>query len=410
MDETDGAMFLTGATGFLGMELLARYLERTDRRIYALVRGVDDGEAHRRMQRTLLALFGPAHPYADRVVALRGDMTQVGMGIGARVDSLAGMVSEIVHCAASVSFELPLEQARVINVDGTRRVLEFAERCQARGRLRRMSYMSTAYVAGEKAGCFSEDDLDHGQGFRNGYEQSKFEAECLVHRSQRELPITVFRPSIIVGEQQSGWTASFNVLYWPLRAFSLGAYLALPGRYEAPVDVVPVDYVADAVFALSRVRQTEGATFHLTAGTHASSVGELIELATRFFRRRAPWLVDPSVYHRAVHPMLLTGAQDERVRRALRRSEVYFPYFAAQVRFDDRRARVALRGAGIAAPPLHSYFDRLIRFALAAEWGKRPITRARATGRAVPPTRQAPPAHYAYPPPTSHSPRQALVK
>ena len=410
MDEIEGAVFLTGATGFLGMELLARYLERTDRRIYALVRSADDGEAQRRIQRTLLALFGPAHPYGDRVVALRGDMTQVGMGIGARADSLAGAVSEIMHCAASVSFELPLEQARVINVDGTRRVLEFAERCQARGRLRRMSYISTAYVAGEKVGCFSEDDLDHGQGFRNSYEQSKFEAECLVHRSLRALPITVFRPSIIVGEQQSGWTASFNVMYWPLRAFSQGTYLALPGRCEAPVDVVPVDYVADAVFALSRIRQAEGTTFHLTAGTHASSVGELIELATRFFRRRAPRLVDPSVYRRAVHPMLLTGAQDERVRRALRRSEVYFPYFAVQVRFDDRRARVALRGAGIAAPPLHSYFDRLVRFALAAKWGKRRITRATAMGRAAPPARQAPPAHYVYPAPTSHSTRPALVK
>jgi thioester reductase-like protein len=392
-------VFLTGATGFLGMELLARYLERTDHRVYALVRGADDRQARARIQRTLLELFGPVHPYADRVFALRGDVTQAGMGVTVDIDALAERVSEIVHCAADVSFELPLEQARVINVDGTRRVLEFAERCHARGRLRRMSYISTAYVAGEHAGCFSEDDLDHGQGFRNSYEQSKFEAECLVHRSMRALPVTIFRPSIIVGEQQSGWTASFNVLYWPLRAFSRGTYVALPGRYESPVDVVPVDYVADAVFALSRIPQAAGATFHLTAGTHASSVGELIEMATRFFRRRVPWLVDPSVYRRAVHPVLLRGAQDDRIRIALQRSEAYFPYFAMRVHFDDRRARVALRGAGIVTPPLDSYFDRLVRFALAAEWGRRRITRATATGRTAPPTRQAPPSHQQHPRP-----------
>jgi len=410
VDETEGAVFLTGATGFLGMELLARYLEQTERRIYALVRGADELEAHRRIQRTLLELFGPVHRYADRVVALRGDVTQVGMGIAPSIDRLAERVDEIVHCAAAVSFELPLEQSRVINVDGTRRVLEFAERCQARGGLRRMSYISTAYVAGEHAGCFSEDDLDHGQRFRNGYEQSKFEAECLVHRSLEELPITVFRPSIIVGEQHSGWTGSFNVLYWPLRVFSRGTYVALPGRHAAPVDVVPVDYVADAVLALSRIPEAEGATFHLTAGTQASSVGELIELATRFFRRRVPWLVDPSVYHRAVHPMLLRGAQDERVRMALQRSEVYFPYFAMRVHFDDRRARVALRGAGIATPPLASYFDRLVRFAIASQWGRRRITRATAMGHVRPQARQAPVAKDPHPRAAAQPPASLIVR
>jgi len=337
-------------------------------------------------------------------------MTQLNMGLAVGVEWLAERVSEIVHCAAAVSFELPLEQARVTNVDGTRRVLEFAERCKAQGSLRRMSYISTAYVAGEHSGCFSEDDLDHGNGFRNSYEQSKFEAECLVQRARREIPLTVFRPSIIVGEQHSGWTSSFNVLYWPLRAFSRGTYLALPARQESPVDVVPVDYVADAVFALSRMRESEGATFHLTAGTEASTVGEVVELATRFFRRRMPRLLDPAVYHRAVHPILLRGTQDERVRRALRRSETYFPYFAMRVSFDDRRAQVALRGAGIGAPPLSSYFDRLVRFALAAEWGRRHITRATATGRTAPAPRHAPAVAHRAPRPAPLAPPPVLAK
>jgi thioester reductase-like protein len=369
---------MTGATGFVGMELLARYLERTDRRVYALVRAAGEAEAQARMRRTLLDLFGPAHPYAQRVVAVRGDITRVGLGVAGGLEPLVERVSEIVHAAASVSFELEAQATRAINLDGTRRVLELAERCHARGTLRRMIHISTAYVAGEHEGCFSEDELDVGQRFRNSYEQSKFEAECMIARSHRQLPLTIFRPSIIVGNRVSGWTASFNVLYWPLRAFARGAYAMLPARADAPVDVVPIDYVADAIFALSRRREAAGATFHLTAGRHASTVGELVRLASAFFRRPAPRLLEPSLYHSVVHPLLVRATEDERTRRALARSEVYFPYFAMRVAFDERKARIALRGSSIAPAPLHSYFDRLVGFALAAEWGRRRIARATA--------------------------------
>jgi long-chain acyl-CoA synthetase len=258
-------------------------------------------------------------------------------------------------------------------------VLELAERCQQRGAgLRRFSYISTAYVAGQHRGCFSEDDLERGQRFRNTYEQSKFEAERMVAERRGRLPVTVLRPSIVVGARDSGWTASFNVLYWPLRVFARGGYAALPARGEATVDVVPVDYVADATFALSQAPEAEGTTFHLTAGADASSVGELVELASDFFKRPAPRLVDPLLYRRVLHPLLVRGARDERRRRSLRRTETFFPYFDMNVRYDDRRARVALRASGIEPAPLRTYFDRLVEFALAADWGRRELPRARA--------------------------------
>ena len=122
------------------------------------------------------------------------------------------------------------------------------------------------------------------------------------------MPITIVRPSIVVGECRSGWTSSFNVLYWPLRAFSRGVYAALPARGRPPVDVVPVDYVADAIFALGQVPEAAGATFHLTAGRDASSVGEMVELASAFFARPAPRLIDPALYRRVLHPLLMRGA------------------------------------------------------------------------------------------------------
>jgi thioester reductase-like protein len=375
---SDGVL-LTGATGFLGMELLARYLQRTERRVYLLVRGKSAPAVAARVQWTLDCLFGAGHSYAERVTAVRGDLTRGGLGLAsAQRDALAEGVSEIVHGAASVSFELGLDASREVNVQGTRQMLELAEHCHARGGLRRFSYISTAYVAGEHRGCFSEDDLHVGQSFRNGYEQSKFEAESLVSGWRSRLPVTVLRPSIVVGERDTGWTSSFNVLYWPLRAFSRGTYAALPARRGAPVDVVPVDYVADAIFTLSQLREAEGATFHLTAGQHTSSVGELAQLASEFFERPAPRLIDPSVYRRVVHPLLVRSSRDERHRRALRRSEVFFPYFQVEARYDDRRCRVALGGSGVSPTPLRTYFDRLVEFALAAQWGRRPLPRIRA--------------------------------
>ncbi|HEY2398545.1 MAG TPA: SDR family oxidoreductase [Solirubrobacteraceae bacterium] len=381
--ETSGVL-LTGATGFVGMELLARYLERTDRRVYALVRGADDEEVAARVEGTLSSLFGPEHSYGGRVIPVRGDLTRVGLDLRDEADTLAEHVSEIVHGAASVSFELGLEASREINATGTRRVLEFADRCRAHGGLRRLSYISTAYVAGDHAGRFSEEDLDVGQRFRNAYEQSKFEAEQIVSRWRARLPITVLRPSIIVGERDSGWTASFNVIYWPLRAFARGAYVALPARRDAPVDVVPVDYVADAIFALSQAPEAEGTTYHLTAGAAASTVGELVELATKRFGRRAPRLIAPRVYRQLVHPLLLHISRDRRRRQALARSEAYFPYFAMAVVYDDRRSRAALSATGISPTPLRRYFDRLVEFALAAEWGRRPISRAGAARGVAP--------------------------
>ena len=162
------AVLLTGATGFVGMEVLARFLERTDRDVYVLVRGADDVEAARRVEGALSTLYGSERSYIRRVRAVRGDITREGLGLPERRrEELAERVGEIVHVAASVEFDLALEESREVNVEGTRRVLEFAELCQRRAGLRRLSYVSTAYVAGEHAGLFAEHHLDVGQRFRN---------------------------------------------------------------------------------------------------------------------------------------------------------------------------------------------------------------------------------------------------
>ncbi|HEY3186333.1 MAG TPA: SDR family oxidoreductase, partial [Solirubrobacteraceae bacterium] len=379
------AVLLTGATGFVGTEVLARFLERTDRRVYALVRAPDQEAADERLNSTLRTFFGRADTHAGRVRAVPADIEQEGLGLApATRRRLASEVSDIVHAAASVSFSLPLDESRAINVAGTRRMLEFAELCRDRGGLQRFSYVSTAYVAGEHDGHFAEDDLEVGQEFRNAYEQSKFEAERIVRAHRRRLPIQIFRPSIVVGERPTGWTASFNVLYAPLKAFSRGDYVALPGSPAAPVDVVPVDYVADAIFELANdpVAAGEAETYHLVAGRRATTVGRLVELSAGYFERRPPPLVPPGLYRRIVHPLLLRATRG-RPRQALERSEVFFPYFAMRVRYGDDRARRRLEPRGIRVTPVERYFHRLAEFAVRARWGRAAPTRAEAARRPV---------------------------
>ena len=259
-------------------------------------------------------------------------------------------------------------------------MLDLAALCSHHGRFDCFTHISTAYVAGTHSGRFGEGDLDLGQDFRNPYERSKFEAEALVRRRASSLPVQVLRPSIVVGDSRTGWTPAFNVLYWPLRAFARGSYPAIPADPAAPVDVVPVDYVADAVLALAG---RPGTTFHLTAGDRASTVGELIDLACDHLGRPAPRVIPPALYRRTVHPVLVrTG--DEGRRRALRRSEVFFPYFSVATAYDDIRAREALAPAGIEAPDLRSYFPKLIDFAAAASWGRQPVERRHAARALAP--------------------------
>lgn len=364
------SVLVTGATGFVGMELLARYLERTDRSVVAVVRAADDHAAQARVEGVLANLFGyRAGRYGGRVTAVAGDLTSPRLGLApARWERIAAEATTIVHGAASVSFGLPLEAARAINVDGTRRMLELAARGHELGVLERYAHISTAYVAGTHAGRFSERDLDLGQGFNNSYEQSKFEAEQLV-RSWHHLPFTILRPSIVVGDRNSGWTSAFNVLYWPLRAFARGIFPAVPAMASSPVDVVSIDYVADAIHELCERPGDTGQTYHLTAGSNASTIGEIVSLASGYFRRPGPELVPPAEF------ASMAGGVSKTV---LEEGSVYFPYFSVAATFDDAFTRARLEPAGISVSPLREYLGRLLDFATRARWGKRPIGRAEA--------------------------------
>ena len=344
------ALLLTGGTGFLGMELVARALDAGDGPdIYLAVRARDDAEAAERVRGLLARLYEQPPENAERLRPVAAELTapELGVAPSARAE-LEQNVSRVIHCAASISFTLPLDEARAINLDGTQRVLDLARRLP---QLERLVHVSTAYVAGRTPQAFCEDDAGGGD-FRNTYEQTKLEAELAVTAAD-DLPTAIVRPSIVVGESGSGWTSAFNVLYWPLQAFARGLLDTVPADPYGVVDMVPVDHVAEVIEQVAHAPEASG-RYHAVAASRALSVNELIDAVCSQLDRRRPALTRPGT---------LPGGHP---------AEVFAPYFDVKTRFDDRRAE-ALTGS--AAPEPRSYLPQLLEYGRAARWGKRPLTR-----------------------------------
>ena len=253
-------VFLTGATGFLGMEVLARLLEKGDREVVALVRAADDAAAAG-------APGGRAWPSSGatrrRTASARAPSPATsprpasGMDAGERA-AVAEEVGAVMHCAASISFDLPLDEARADQRRGHARDHRLRPRGQgARApgplhpRLHRVRRRASPRARSASASSTP------ARTFRNTYEQTKWEAEHVVNDAS-DLDPVIARPSIVMGESGSGWTPAFNVLYWPIRAFSRGLFDEVPARPEALVDVVPVDYVADALVHLLEDTSSSG--------------------------------------------------------------------------------------------------------------------------------------------------------
>ncbi len=349
-------ILLTGATGFVGMELLARLVEEGEDEVVCLVRAGTQEEADARLAGVFARIFDEPPAAAAAVTAMPCDVGAEDLGLAPEHrGALVERVTSVIHCAASIAFDRTLEEARQVNTGGALRMLELSRQIAERGHLRRHLHVSTAYVAGRFGGRFLETDLDVGQRFRNTYEESKFEGERTLGEHAGELPLLIVRPSIIVGDSRTGWTSAFNVIYWPVRAFSRGLMDEIAIDPDGVVDIVPIDYVGAGVLALLRDPHASG-TVALVAGESAPSNAELIELASRQFGREPPRIV-------ATPASRLADA------------DLYVPYFGIEASLDDTRARELLVPHGLVVPPLRDYFGTLIDFAERARWGKVTITR-----------------------------------
>jgi long-chain acyl-CoA synthetase len=276
-----GVILLTGATGFLGAQVVRRLLSNTDHTVVALVRARDAEEAKQRLERAWQEWPEAVQAIGRRVEPFVGDLTLPGLGLAPETwTELSHRVTHIVHSAAELRFDGALDEMRRINVQGVAHLLEFAHGVNRHHGLTRYAHVSTAYVAGGRTGEVAEDDLTNEHGFSNTYEQTKYEGELLVRGAMAAFPVSIFRPGMVVGDSETGEIRSFNTVYVPLRMYLSGRLRIVPSEPGLRANMVPVDYVADAIARLAFEARAAGLTFHLTVESeHLPTAKELLDAA-----------------------------------------------------------------------------------------------------------------------------------
>ena len=355
-------IFLTGATGFIGSSLLAKWLEaEPDAAVTLLVRPRRGVEPRDRAAR-LLAEICPerdARALAGRVSILAGDISLPGFGLETgQYGALAERTTRIIHCAAAVRFDLPVEEARAINVVGSENAVALGRQSR---HLRRLDYVGTAYVAGSRAGIIREDELDKGQEHRNSYEKTKLESERLMRRAMDDLPITILRPSIVICDSRTGRISKYSAFFRVLLAYHLGRLKALPGDPATRMDIIPMDYLADAVYAIARAPGSSGKCYHLTAGPAAlTPLEEVLALAAAHFGRERLPMVPPEAFDAMVRAK--AGELSKEEQDLVNEIRIYRPYLTTTMEFDNSNTLEVTRPAGITLPPLGSYFGKMAEY------------------------------------------------
>lgn len=352
-----GSILVTGATGLIGRRVVASLLHLTDAPIVALVRDPARWPS-------LATHLGAA---ASRVTAVRSDITLPSLGLDLRTIARGlGAPSVLVHSAGDIVFSRSLEESRRVNVDGTRNLVELAYSFPDV----RVVQVSTAFAVGRRTGFIPEGADAAGSGWVNAYEQSKHEAETIVRESGLEYVIA--RPSTVVCDDVGGAVTQVNAVHRALRLYHAGLASMMPGTEDTPVDVVPADWVADAIARLSLARTCAGKTIHLCAGEGALPLGDLLDRTYRLWSRDTTWrrrhvarpaLSDLNTYGLFERSVELVG--DARLKRITRSLSHFIPQLALPKVFDTSITRELL---GEAAPAVSTYWDRMLERLLASNW------------------------------------------
>jgi len=351
-------ILLTGATGGLGSELLPRLLRRyPERTIVVLIRGRDEFDVQLRFAE-IAVYSGLTDSERRRVTIYCADVSAPRFGLTeSDYLNLAMNTSTIFHLAANIDFDIPLEVSRRANVNSTREMLAFAALAAGQGHLDRINYVSTAFVAGDRRCLLLESELRRGQGFWNVYEHTKLEAEELVQEAKSELPVTIYRPSLIVGDSTTGRIRKFFGFYEFLKLALRGKLRVLPADQDARMDLVPTDYVCKAMLYLNDLPAAAGRTFHLAAGLERSfTVRQLVDFI--YLLSLETNIIKNPVRPHIVRHDLLSAQADNLQARAYRNSALYLlmksylPYLTYERNFDVAATQRLLENAGIVMAPI----------------------------------------------------------
>ncbi len=349
MTSPQAAVFITGFPGFVAQRLAAFYLHsEAETEVRMLVHDADAVAAR---------AFVQSQPPSQqrRITAILGDIRAIDLGMsGSDFRHAAQETTCIHHLAGLQDVDVDATKARQINVEGTRNLMDFASGCQ---RLARICHWSTAQVAGRRKGVVLEDELRAGQSFHSPYEQTRYEAEVLAEEAKGRLPLTVLRPTVIVGDSQTGEIDRLDGPYYLMLLIANNVthvHVPLPGRGDAPLHLVPVDFVIRAAHALAHLPAAKGGTFHL-CDPNPLSARRVYELVAE----RAHTALPRGFVLGSVARTLLRAPGLERLARAPR---AFIDAFDHQVFYNSRKAHALLATAGIHCPSFDTYVDALLDY------------------------------------------------
>lgn len=344
------SIFITGFPGFIAGRLL-EHLTKPETQFFLLVQpnlvatAMDEIEAIAEATNTPL----------DSFVIVEGDITLPKLGISdVDLETIQYETTEVFHLAAAYDLAVAKDVAFNVNLQGTKNVNDLV--CSLKN-LRRYNYVSTCYVAGKREGTVLETDLEHKAGFRNFYEETKYLAEIEVERLKSHLPVTIFRPSVVVGDSQTGETAKYDGIYYLINYLRKAPALLRVvnvGNKNVRLNLVPVNFVAQSIVALARDKNAVGKTIAL-ADPRPLTTAELFDVIAKDLSGRksefipSPRLVEWFLSLRISPP--LTGLPHHGV-----------PYFFIAQTYDTSVANELLASHGIECPRFADYAGNLLDF------------------------------------------------
>ncbi len=401
MEKREKIVLVTGATGFLGSAITRRFLTSGYKlRLLIRKRNYDTSPTSFGWESTIKELILGSQPneylqeqhsingiwtnadeslynlFLNNVEIFEGDITSSYLGLEKQEHKrLCNEVDEVFHCAAATHFEnQQADELVTVNVKGTENMLQFA----STGKQKRFHYVSTAYVAGKQNEIVYENELvDEEPLFNNEYERSKFIAEQVViqYAKSNEIPYTIYRPSIIVGNSKTGATCKFDNIYIFAKVLlnirnsvidhkseNLNDIsVRVPGVPNALINLVPIDYVADAIVAILKVKESINKIFHIT-NPDPPELSELRDLLMPVLGIKGINVkIDGQVEHKRLSAI---------ERLFLRHTKTYYSYLFSRLRFDCRNTQGVLESAGIVCPAItRDLVKVLVDFAISHNWG-----------------------------------------
>lgn len=357
------AIFITGATGYIGAHVTANLLQRYGDSLNLLVRARHRDEAEHRLWRALqLHLDFPRfhHYVRTRITIFLGDLTERQFGLSDEAyRRLIRSTDSILHIAASLNRK-SARSCFNVNLRGTLEVIKLGMHIRDDHGLRRISQVSTVAVAGQRQNEVVREDeaIDWNRSDYDPYARTKKFAEHMIGELLPDVPRTIFRPSIVLGDSRYGATTQFDMV----RAFVFLARLpVLPFRPEDRLDIVPVDFVADAIATLHQKERPRYDTYHLSAGTASPTYRELTDVMARAQGRRPPLFLPRLERPFAAIVDVLSNRRGTSIGYGASLLKVFLPYLVWNTVFDNTRVVAEM---GRAPARFSEYCIPLFRFAV----------------------------------------------